>query len=230
MTLARGQSASDRAYEWTRDRILDGTFVTGGMISEGEISGLVGVSRTPVREAFVRLASEGVLELFPKRGAFVVPVTPAEMRDVIEARFLTEQWAVRVVSRSPSRAETVRALDECIVEMTATTVPHDPLRYYQADRRFHQTIVAAAQNVQVADFYRSLRDRQFRMGVAQGLVRRPTEQTHTEHQGIRTAIADGDAERAQALVAAHIRLNRDALEHQPRSTRPRESPTVSSSR
>jgi hypothetical protein len=53
MTILQNPSASDRAYLWTRDRILDGTFATGGMITEGEISGSVGVSRTPVREAFL---------------------------------------------------------------------------------------------------------------------------------------------------------------------------------
>src|SRR5580692_10803726 len=143
MTLLRGPSASDRAYAWTRDRILDGTFATGGMISEGEVCGSVGVSRTPVREAFLRLASEGILELFPKRGAFVIPVTPAEMRDVIEARLLIEGWAAGVVAASPDRIATVRLLEDCIAEMNAARLPDETLRYYEADRRFHETIVAA---------------------------------------------------------------------------------------
>src|SRR3984957_9169529 len=204
MTLLRGPSASDRAYAWTRDRILDGTFATGGMISEGEVCGSVGVSRTPVRE--------GVLELFPKRGAFVVPVTPAEMRDVIEARLLVEQWAVGVVALLPDRAQTVRLLDECIAEMKEVRLPDDPLRYGLADRRFHETIVEATENSHVAAFYRSLRDRQLRIGSALGLVRGRTERSHTEHQGITNAIAEGDAELAAALVRDHIGHNREALE------------------
>jgi DNA-binding GntR family transcriptional regulator len=212
MTLLRGPSASDRAYAWTRDRILDGTFPTGGMISEGEVCGSVGVSRTPVREAFLRLAAEGVLELFPKRGAFVVPVTPAEMRDVIEARLLVEQWAVGVVALLPARAQTVRLLDECIAEMKEVRLPDDPLRYSLADRRFHETIVEATENSHVAAFYRSLRDRQLRIGSALGLVRGRTERSHTEHQGITNAIAEGDAELAAALVRDHIGHNREALE------------------
>ena len=71
MTTSRAPSASERAYTWARDRIFDGTFGTGEMISEGEVCNALGISRTPVREAFLRLSSEGVLELFPKRGAFV---------------------------------------------------------------------------------------------------------------------------------------------------------------
>ena len=212
MTLLPGSSASDRAYSWTRERILDGTFAAGEMISEGEISGSVGVSRTPVREAFLRLASEGILELFPKRGAFVIPVTPAEMRDVIEARLLIEGWAAGVVAASPDRIATVRLLEDCIAEMNAARLPDETLRYYEADRRFHETIVAATDNAHLAMFYRSLRDRQLRINISLGSMRRRPERMHSEHQNIMTAIADGDAERAVELVSHHIGNNRDALE------------------
>jgi DNA-binding GntR family transcriptional regulator len=212
MTLTRGPSASDRAYSWTRDRIFDGTFTTGEMITEGEISESVGVSRTPVREAFLRLASEGVLELFPKRGAFVVPVTPAEMRNVIEARLLIEGWAAGVVAASPDRAETVRLLTECVAEMDAARVSDEPLRYYEADRRFHETIVSATDNTHLAVFYRSLRDRQLRISIALRSMRGRLERIHTEHQSIAAAIADGDETLATTLVHEHIGKNRDALE------------------
>jgi DNA-binding GntR family transcriptional regulator len=212
MTLMRGPSASDRAYTWTRDRIFDGTFATGEMISEGDISGSVGVSRTPVREAFLRLASEGILELFPKRGAFVIPVTPAEMRNVIEARLLIEQWAAGVVALQANRSVTVRMLEDCIGEMNGVLIPEEPLRYHEADRKFHETIVAATENTHLASFYRSLRIRQLRISTALGSLRGRAENIHTEHQNITAAIANGDAELASALVREHIGHNRDALE------------------
>jgi DNA-binding GntR family transcriptional regulator len=211
MALIRGPSASDRAYFWTRERILDGTFPTGKMITEGEISDSVGVSRTPVREAFLRLSSEGILELFPKRGAFVVPVTSAEMRNVIEARLLIEGWAAGVVAASPDRAGTVRLLGECIDEMNAARAD-EPLRYAEADRRFHETLVAATDNTHLAEFYRSLRDRQLRISIALRSMRVRTERVHTEHQNIMQAIAGGDEVRAADLVRDHIGKNRDALE------------------
>jgi DNA-binding GntR family transcriptional regulator len=214
MTVPRGPSASDRAYSWTRERILDGTFATGEMITEGEISGSVGVSRTPVREAFLRLASEGILELFPKRGAFVVPVTPAETRNVIEARLLIEVWAAAVVAASPARTVTVRLLEDCIAEMNDAQLPDERLRYYEADRKFHETIVEATDNTHLATFYRSLRDRQLRITIALGSLsmHERTERSHAEHQGIMKAIADGDATQAVAFVRDHIGHNRDALE------------------
>ena len=212
MTLTRGPSASDRAYAWTRERILDGTFATGEMITEGDISALVGVSRTPVREAFLRLASEGVLELFPKRGAFVVPVTPAEMRNVIEARLLIEQWAASVLASQPDRESTVAILEDFIAEMNAVRISAEPLRYHEADRKFHESIVTATENTHLSSFYRSLRDRQLRISSSLGSLRGRAESIHAEHQHIADAIRNGDGEQASALVREHIGHNRDALE------------------
>lgn len=162
----------------------------------------------------MRLASEGILELFPKRGAFVVPVTPAEMRNVIEARLLIEAWAAGVVAASPEpdRTATVHMLEDRIVEMNAVRLPDEILRYYEADRKFHETIVAATDNTHLAMFYRSLRDRQLRISISLGSMGRRAERIHTEHQSITNAIADGDAERATMLVKNHIGANRDALE------------------
>ena len=73
------------------------------MLSEGQIALAVGVSRTPVREALLRLEAEGVLRLLPKRGALVLPVTTEQMLDLIEARRLIETFAVRKVISGAAR-------------------------------------------------------------------------------------------------------------------------------
>src|ERR1700742_4801099 len=90
-------SAADRAYAHTKERILDGEYAQGQLLGEGEVSEAVGVSRTPVREAFLRLEAEGILRLFPKRGALVVPISAADVEDVMETRLLIERFAVRRV-------------------------------------------------------------------------------------------------------------------------------------
>ena len=108
MTLAPGEpSASDRAYDWTRLKILEGSFPDGTMISESEVSEPLGISRTPVREAFLRLEHDGTLKVYPKRGALIVPITAKDVRDVLEARLLVEPWAVSVVAGSLERKSLV---------------------------------------------------------------------------------------------------------------------------
>src|SRR3954447_22489713 len=99
-----GMSASERAYRDVKDRVLDGALPGGELISEGEIAEALGMSRTPVRAAFTQLESEGLLRLYPKRGALVVPVSAAEMEAVIETRCVIERYAIERAMESPGDA------------------------------------------------------------------------------------------------------------------------------
>src|ERR1700752_4393421 len=93
-------AAKDRALDYVKTRVLTGEFSGGELISEGEVAGALGMSRTPVREAFLRLEAEGLLRLYPQRGALVVPVSSEEGHAVIEARRVLEQFAAgKVIGR-----------------------------------------------------------------------------------------------------------------------------------
>ena len=83
---ARSPTAKDRALDYVKTQVLTGEFPGGELISEGDVATALGMSRTPVREAFLRLEAEGLLRLYPQRGALVVPVSPDEVRAVMEAR------------------------------------------------------------------------------------------------------------------------------------------------
>src|SRR5258707_4881136 len=91
-------AAADRAYDWTKERLLDGTFPGGELLSEGQVADALLISRTPVREAFLRLQAESFLKLYPKRGALGVPVTLAEARALGEARLMMERSALETVA------------------------------------------------------------------------------------------------------------------------------------
>src|SRR5579875_627543 len=96
MPSSRSQSAVERARSWVRERILDGTLAGGQLLTEGEVAERIGISRTPVREAFLQLEAENMLRLYPKRGALVVPVEASDLREVLVARSLIEPWAAAV--------------------------------------------------------------------------------------------------------------------------------------
>src|ERR1700722_615282 len=123
-----------------------------------------GPSRPPVREALLRLQGEGLVRLLPKRGALVLPVTVDEMADVMETRRLVETFAARKVltHRPPAALEPV--LERHLDAMRAAMKAHDVTAYVQADRDFHLAIVAATGNEIITSLYRSLRERQLRMG------------------------------------------------------------------
>src|SRR6201988_1432898 len=101
-------AAKDRAHDYVKRQVLTGAFPGGELISEGEVAAALGMSRTPVREAFLRLEAEGLLRLYPQRGALVVTVSSEESRAVIEARLVLEQFAAgKVIKRGPAACTAV---------------------------------------------------------------------------------------------------------------------------
>src|SRR5947199_10651554 len=101
-------SATTRVYQHLKQAILERIHAEGALLSEAEIAAAVGVSRTPVREALLRLESEGLVTLYPKRGVLVLPVSAREIEDVIDARRLVE---VHAAGRGrPRRADLGRGL------------------------------------------------------------------------------------------------------------------------
>ena len=206
-------SAADRVYEHAKAAILARRYEPHDLLSEGELADAVGVSRTPVREALLRLQSEGLLRLLPKRGALVLPVTPAEVADVFETRRLIETFAVRkaVTSAPPGLAAD---LDTRLGRMRDAVKTRDARAYVEADRDFHDRIVAATGNDILTTLYRSLRDRQLRMGVVNlldastgtldsaGLTR--MRANIADHEAIRAAITARTVRAAEAAVTAHL--------------------------
>jgi DNA-binding GntR family transcriptional regulator len=207
-----GDSATDRAYAHTKGRLLDGTYAGGTLITEGDVSAAVGVSRTPVREAFLRLQAEGLLRLYPKRGALVVPVSAAEVDDVMETRGLLERFAVEKVMASGAHAEVGARLEDSLARQRSLRTSPDT--FTEADREFHGLLVAATGNQVLVDLYASLRDRQLRMGVT-ALAREPgrIDRILEEHAEMAAAVGAGDREAAVACVARHLHGTEAALRH-----------------
>jgi DNA-binding GntR family transcriptional regulator len=169
------------------------------------VAGEVGTSRTPVREAFLQLATQEMLVLYPKRGALVVSVNTPELRDVLTARALIEPWAAALVARYPERADVVAGLRRLTEQATKALAAGDGAGFQEADRAFHHWLLAAAGNRLLTTFYSSLRDRQLRSG-ALALRSNPGRgaETMAQHSAISDAIEAGDPERAAAAVAGHI--------------------------
>lgn len=157
-TTATRPPAGDRAYDFIKQSILTGRFPGGTFVTEGGLADQVGISRTPVREALLRLQAEGMVELYPKKGALIVPVTATEIREIFEARTLIEEWAAHAAW--PRRHEITARLHELLEEMHAAHRAGDATRFSAADRTFHEVIVQAGGNSVITRQYRHLRDRQ----------------------------------------------------------------------
>jgi DNA-binding GntR family transcriptional regulator len=205
-------SAADRAYAFVKEHIVTGGYPGGTLISEGDVSAAVQVSRTPVREAFLRLAAEGLLRLYPKRGALVVPVSANEIREVLDARLVIEQHAARTAIAAGRHRELAAELRAVLGADDDQDLPRDAGRFTALDQQFHGRLVEAAGNRLLAGFYATLRDRQLRMGTT-ALQRDPGryDAIRAEHAALADLIDAGDADAVSTAMAGHLAATRAAL-------------------
>jgi DNA-binding GntR family transcriptional regulator len=201
-------SGRERAYRHLRETVLVDPAVQGTFLNEVELAQDVGVSRTPVREALLLLAADGLIEMVPKRGAYVPPLSGRQIKDLMELRTLLEQHAasVTLTARSVPVAAMRAALAE--QERLLGTDDGDTAReFIEWDRQFHQSLVDAAGNELIARTYASLRTRQVRVGVA-ALFRATDRQRAVcaEHERIVDALAAGDEAAAHEAISDHLRI------------------------
>lgn len=200
---ATAVTAADRVYRHVKQGVLDRRYEGGTLLTEGELAAAVGVSRTPVREALLRLETEGLLRLYPKKGALVLQVSAQEITDVLETRLLVEEFTVRrAVPAPPGLLDRLAAL---LDEQRRHADEGDLAAMMAADRGFHAEIVRSAGNQILCRLYDQLRDRQLRMGVALFHAHpERLDRTLAEHAEILDALRAGDADTAATAVRGHI--------------------------
>jgi DNA-binding GntR family transcriptional regulator len=199
-----GDSGRDRAYQYLRGTVLSDPAVSGTFINEQAVATEVGVSRTPVREALLMLAAEGLVQLVPHRGAFVAPVPGREIAEMMQARGVIECWAATTCLASPDGAP-VKPMSAVLEQQRAIVEAGDAKDFIELDSQFHALLVEAAGNAVLGRLYDSLRARHVLLGVV-ALQRSATRRQDVlaEHQGIVDGLASGDPAQAEAAILRHL--------------------------
>ncbi|MDG4861154.1 GntR family transcriptional regulator [Streptomyces sp. T-3] len=200
---AKQPPAAERVYQHVKRAVLERRYEGGTLLTEGELATDVGVSRTPVREALLKLEVEGLIKLYPKKGALVLPVSAQEIADVVETRLLVEEHAAR--KAVPASPQLIARLEELLREQKAQAEAGDLAGAATTDRCFHAEIVRSGGNAILSRLYDQLRDRQLRMGVAV-MHSHPDRiaKNIAEHSEILEALRAGDADLAAAVVQRHV--------------------------
>ncbi len=194
--------AAERVYRHLKHAFFEQIHPGGTLLNEGEISAAVGVSRTPVREALLRLEAEGLLRLYPKKGALVLPMSAQDIDDVFAARAMVESYTARAAW--VARARLVPVLGELVASMRAAARNGATSQFATADADFHMAIVDAAGNPVISRFYAGLRERQ--RCIALAVIRLSPERMRrsiSAHEQITAALADGRRKQFGELVATH---------------------------
>jgi len=205
-------SAAERAYEHVKRAIIRGELPGGTAISENALCQQIGVSRTPVHEAFLRLAAEELILLGARRGAVVRPMSPNEAADVLEMREAIESTAATRVVTDGRAAELAPGLQAVLAEQEAAVADGDVDRFVESDAAFHTAVIAASRNAIAVLFARTLGDRQQRL--RHQLMRLRPEQLQAsldDHRELAAALDAGDADRYAEVLRSHVASHRGAL-------------------
>lgn len=200
-----------------RHMILSGRFQPEEHLQEVEVAKLLGVSRTPVREAFISLKKEGLLTHIFNRGYFVKRFTFKEIQDAYEVRANLEGLACRIVAErgldQKTRDELQRELDEgdrllSVGRLTAEAF----IPYRDMNERFHQRLLTTSGNDCLADAIARAMSVPFSSSrVVHWIDFEKLRQSHQHHHQIFQAITSGQAHRAQALMMEHIYQSADTI-------------------
>ncbi|MFC9506221.1 GntR family transcriptional regulator [Streptomyces sp. NPDC057002] len=196
-------SGREKAYAYLKDTVLTDPGMQGAFLSEQELADRIGVSRTPIREALLQLAAEDLVELVPKRGARVSPLTGREIRELMELRGIVERYAAQqLVSGGGAPVAELRSLLERQRELTGADQARE---FIAVDHCFHAALVSAVGNALLDRHYEGLRSRQVRAGVVALFNQQGRQEAVLEeHEAILEALEAGDAQAAWAAIDHHL--------------------------
>jgi DNA-binding GntR family transcriptional regulator len=184
-----------------RRAILTGHYSAGERLVEERISSDLQVSRVPVREALRVLATEGLVELRPRRGAVVAALAKPAAREMIEVRATLEALNARLAARHCD-AQTLEALQKVLKQGNQAAADEDLVRLVDLNARYHDLLARAGANSVLGDMMRTLRDRTSVLFTEVRVKR--ARQSWEEHAAILKAVAEGDEDLAALLAMRHV--------------------------
>ena len=211
-TTPTGASLVDAAYEQIRRRILDNVWPPGHRALEQEVALALGMSRTPVREALMRLSGEGLVEVIPRHGMRVLPVSPTDMREIYEILTALECMAAELLARRQPSAAELKPLIDATKAMDKALKLEDLDAWAAADERFHAQLLELAGNRQLQATVLNYWDRAHRARLFTLRLRPKPVNSTKEHMQMVERLRAGDAEGAARVTRAHReRANRELL-------------------
>jgi len=196
-------SLTEHAYTEIRRRILENEMPAGTQVLEQELAEMLEMSRTPVREAMVRLAEDGMVEVRPRHGMRVLPISADDMREIYDVLTALESMAAERVAARGVSPEQLLALRQAVVDMDAALAADDLRTWADADERFHLLLVEYCDNERLRALVSGYWDQSHRVRlVTLGLRPKPVD-SNKDHAAVVDAIARGDAVAARRLHRQH---------------------------
>ncbi|MHC2252493.1 DNA-binding GntR family transcriptional regulator [Bradyrhizobium embrapense] len=198
-----------------RDYVVEGNIPEGGRVPERQLCEMLGISRTPLREALKVLAAEGLIELLPNRGARVRQLSPRDLEELFDVMAGLESLAGRLACESITDEE-IAAIERLHYEMYGHYLHRDMHGYFQTNQQIHESIVAAARNETLKTTYANFAGRIRRVRYSANFARKRQRwaEAMREHEAILDALRRRAGSELSDILFAHLRNKRSAaIEH-----------------
>ena len=201
LLLERPQLLTDLAYERLREGIVAGELKLGQQVSEAQLAQRLGISKTPVREALVRLKMEGLVDIQPQRGTFVFRLTPEQVGQLCRYRAMLEVAALREAA-AEQPGELLQRWRAQVQAMSEAEAAGDTDRLSRLDMNFHFELLACCSNGYLRAAYELIRYQLIALR-----HRSPIPNMLDSHQVLVDALERGDTEEACRLLEQHVLEN-----------------------
>lgn len=198
--------ASEKAYLYIRSCLLSGEFAPGSRLNEIELSEACGVSRTPVREALRRLASEYFVRIEPNRGAFVIDWSREDIMDMFEMRSMMEGLAARKAAERANAAqiEAMRDTISRIDDIISDNSPYMRDQFLSLNRAFHDALFEAAGSPKLTEIMSRFVEQAVVVRTAAQYSTTDIAHSNQQHKEILSAVISGNGVLAETVMRAHI--------------------------
>lgn len=211
--IGRKTMLGDTTYEILKEAITEGRFPPGSWLPQKEITRALGISRTPLREVLKRLHSEGLVEIVPRKGAFIATVDKEDVKHLFEAREVIETtFLVRGAKNIPRKdmerfQHMFRAAEERIQRARGerNSITERMSDYLAVDREFHRALIEAARNPYWTKLYQNIRDKMQVFGYRMTHMPDQLPRLCEQHNGIVQAVLEEDFSMARRKMRDHIR-------------------------
>jgi DNA-binding GntR family transcriptional regulator len=194
-----------------RDYVVEGNIPEGARVPERQLCGMLGISRTPLREALKVLAAEGLIDLLPNRGARVRQLGKRDLEELFDIMAGLESLAGRLACEVIADEE-ITAIERLHYEMYGHYLHRDMHRYFELNQRIHESIVAAARNETLKTTYASFAGRLRRIRYSANFARKRQRwaEAMREHEAILDALRRRDGSELSDILFQHLRNKRSA--------------------
>jgi DNA-binding GntR family transcriptional regulator len=194
---------ADSAYAQIRSRILENVWPPGHQALEQDVALALGMSRTPVHEALMRLQGEGLVQVIPRHGMRVLPVSPTDMREIYQILTALECLAAELLASRNPDAKELKPLVDATKAMDKALKADDMDAWAAADERFHAHLVQLAGNRHLAATVANYWDRAHRARMFSLRLRPKPVNSTQEHMQMVERLLAGDAAGAAGVTRAH---------------------------